>query len=67
MLDLVRGLVRPTLTWLGFISLPVFLVLKIPIPDWYQIMVVSMITFWFVDRKNGHENSNGVAPGAPKP
>lgn len=56
MLDFIRGIVRPTLTWGGFTVLSAVvgyqaLWLKQPVPDWYQIMVGMMIAFWFQSRK----------------
>ena len=60
MLNFIRGIVRPSLTWIGFISLVVFLLLKISIPDWYQVMVSTMVAFWFAGRMIGGGNGNGT-------
>ena len=58
-LHLVRGIVRPSLTWLGFIAALLFVYLKIDLPEWMQTMIAMMVAFWFSQR---------VPPnGEPKP
>ena len=70
MLDLIRGLVRPTLTWLGFGVLTVIvgvnsLRTKTAPPDWYITMVAMMVAYWFAQRKPS--DSNGEPPMKPGP
>lgn len=62
MLEFIRGMVRPTLTWVGFIALTAVVayrafILELDIPDWYQIMVGMMVAYWFGQRT--HPNGNG--------
>lgn len=56
MLDLLRGLVRPTLTWLGFGVVSGVVAYtsvrdKAMPPDWYVSMVALMLGWWFASRK----------------
>ena len=54
-LTFIRGIVRPTLTWLGLSSLVAMVFLGIAVPDWLQVMVSAMIGWWFADR-TGHKD-----------
>ena len=59
MLEFIRGMVRPTLTWVGFVALTVVILFRAflldhDIPDWYQVMVGMMVAYWF-----GQRNNNG--------
>lgn len=61
MLETIRGLVRPTLTWLGFgvVSGVVgYLSLhnKTMPPDWYISMVALMVGYWFGQREASKPN-----------
>jgi hypothetical protein len=51
MLEFIRGIVRPTLTWAGFGALVAMLLLGIESPEWFRTMVAMMISFWFAQRK----------------
>lgn len=49
-LELVRGLIRPTITWLGFGAIIAMLFLEMDIPEWYQAIIVALISYWFAER-----------------
>ena len=51
MLDTIRGLVRPLVTIAGFGTLIAMIILKVQVPDWFQVMVGMMISYWFASRK----------------
>jgi hypothetical protein len=54
-LKLVQGLVRPTVTWLGFGSVIVLMYLRYDIPEWYQILIGVIVGFWFGQRGKTEE------------
>lgn len=58
MLDFIRGVVRPTVTWLGFGSIVAMLFVGIAIPDWYQAMIALLLGYWF-----GHRGQGGNGGG----
>lgn len=47
-----RALVRPIVTLSGWAVITYLVVEQLPIPDWYQVVVVGFTTWWFATRKN---------------
>ena len=72
MLDLVRGLVRPSLTWGGFATVSALLLyggLQKPQPEWFKEILTwylgalgPILGFWYATR----ENRNNGGPGTPQ-
>ena len=50
LLELIRGVVRPTLTWLGFGVVSVLAYFDPEVRKAYITMVGMMVAFWFADR-----------------
>jgi hypothetical protein len=57
-LELIRGLVRPTVTWGTVAAIIAMLMLSVPIPEWFQVMASVIIGFWFGQRENKDGNSD---------
>lgn len=53
LLEFIRGVVRPTLAWLGFMAMLLFVWRGVEVPDWLIGMVSMMLVFWFQGRGNG--------------
>lgn len=55
MLDFIRGIVRPTVTWIGFGVVSIIALIEISEtkkpPMWYVSLIGPMIGFWFGQRK----------------
>ena len=49
--DMVRAIVRPVVTLIAFLSLPWFIATGTDIPEWYQVLVVTIVLSWFQTRK----------------
>jgi len=56
MVETVRGLVRPTVTWGLFAACIAFEAISVvngnPVDEWFVGLVAMVGTFWFVDRVN---------------
>lgn len=55
-LELIRGLVRPTMTWIGFAALTGVVIWLVVVKnkepaDWYISLVTLMVGYWFGQRK----------------
>ena len=49
-LEFMRGVVRPAVT-LGAVAATVaMLFIGLDIPDWWQVMLASIVAFWFAQR-----------------
>jgi len=59
MLETVRGLVRPTVTWALFAACITFEAVSIlngnPVNEWFVGLVTMVGTFWFVDRVSNNQ------------
>lgn len=53
-LDFVRGVVRPTVTWGGFFALVWMVTHQMPVPEWFSAMVGGLLGYWFAERNGGH-------------
>ena len=57
LLDFIRGVVRPSVTWIGFVAITLVVlqrawVLREAPQTWYVGMVAGMIAYWFAERNH---------------
>lgn len=63
MLEFIRGMVRPTLTWCGFIAVVVLAAMGRTIPEWLVAQESMMVAWWFSDRmRRENGNASGTTP-----
>lgn len=61
MIDFLRGIVRPTITWVSWAVLASLMLSGKPVPDWYIGVVGTITGFWFGSRgSKPPSNGNGV-------
>jgi len=51
-LDLIRGIVKPIITGIGFTAVTIAILFQIDVPEWYRSTIIAMIAFWFGNRSN---------------
>ena len=49
-IELIRAIVRPIITVMAVASTVMLISLQIPVPEWYQGLVLMIVTFWFATR-----------------
>lgn len=57
-INFIRAVVRPSLTWIGFIVTAGLVIKGVTVPDWWIAMISMMLAFWFASR-----SSNGGSAG----
>lgn len=55
MLDFIRGIVRPTVTWMSVGAVILMLFTGIQVPEWFQLMTGVIVGFWFGQRDRERE------------
>ncbi len=48
--EFIRTLVRPMTTLIVVIACVAFIAIKLPVPEWFQDIVKTIVLFWFIDR-----------------
>mgnify|MGYP001573202101 CR=1 FL=1 len=52
LMELVRTIVRPAITVLGFGTITYMVIAEAKIPEWYWTSVVGNTAWWFADRNS---------------
>ena len=56
MLEILRGLTRPVLTFAGLAGAVLLLFMGRDVPEWLITQVAMMIAWWFADRSRRENN-----------
>ena len=53
LMALIRAVVRPLVTISGWGAVLGMVLTQTPIPEWFQVSVIGLTTWWFATRKSG--------------
>ena len=49
-IELIRAIVRPIITMIAVASTVLLVLLQIPVPEWYQSLIIMIVSWWFATR-----------------